>query len=119
MGLWNRLGRRKEKETDASVDAEEEARVAGLALSLESEDIVARWRAVRALGEIGDAAVLPLMKGLGDEDWCVRREAAAASAGWGRRRSRTSSGRFRMRTTPCARAPLWRSGRSGARQRAP
>ncbi|WP_155937366.1 HEAT repeat domain-containing protein [Methanoculleus sp. MH98A] len=68
MGLWNRLGRRKGEETDASVDAEEEARVAGLALSLESEDIVTRWRAVRALGEIGEPAVLPLMKGLGDED---------------------------------------------------
>lgn len=42
-GLWNRLGRRKGgEETDASTDAEEEARVAGLVLSLESKDIAAR-----------------------------------------------------------------------------
>ena len=78
MGLWNRLGRKKGEETDASVDAEEDARVAGLAESLESEDIVIRWKAVRALGEIGEAAMLPLIKGLGDEDWCVQREAAVA-----------------------------------------
>ena len=78
MGLWSRFGRRKGEEKDAPIDTEEKARVAGLALLLESEDVVARGKAVRALGEIGEAAVLPLMKGLGDEDWCVRREAATA-----------------------------------------
>ena len=77
MGLWSRFGRKKGGK-DAPIDAEEKARIAGLALSLESEDVVARWKAVRALGEIGEAAVLPLMKGLGDEDWSVRREAATA-----------------------------------------
>ncbi|MCM2464734.1 PBS lyase [Methanoculleus sp. CWC-02] len=80
MGLWNRFGVRKQEEETAaaSVDAEEDARMAGLAESLESADIATRWRAVRAFGEMGEAAVLPLMKALEDEDWCIRRAAAGA-----------------------------------------
>ena len=79
MGLWSRFGVRKQEEAAAATfDAEEDARIAGLERLLESEDIGTRWRAVRAFGEMGETAVLPLMKGLADEDWCVRRVAAGA-----------------------------------------
>jgi len=66
--------------SDAMDDAEARTRVVdALIRALGDPDEDVRWRAVGALGRIGDArAVEPLIRALGDPDEDVRREAAFA-----------------------------------------
>jgi len=80
MGIFRSLRGALGGDQDKTLTEAEKERVETVRNALAYGDVEARWNAIRAAGELGDAFIDPLITALNDEHWIIRRGAAQTLA---------------------------------------
>jgi HEAT repeat protein len=85
MGIINKLGnilksgkgeREGERERDEARLRAQKERTDNFLRALSEGDLDTRWAAVRSVGDLGEPFIEPLIRGLKDEYWIIRRGSA-------------------------------------------